>query len=135
MRVGERQPHVVIAAGSNSGESRLGYADNREWDVVQFYGAPDGIARAAEGALPVAVIQDSYGRRGRRIVARPQDAAHRGFDAHRAEKATGNYLAIYHAGGAIAAQVEPAGVGKRSDARESTRLFYFVKHRFGEGTA
>src|SRR4029077_19859668 len=50
LRVGERQPNIVIAARSNSGESLLGYADNREGDAVQFNRTADHVASAAEGA-------------------------------------------------------------------------------------
>ena len=57
LRVGERQPNVVIAARSNSGESLFGCSDNRERDVIQFNGAANYVARAAEGALPVAIVQ------------------------------------------------------------------------------
>jgi hypothetical protein len=34
LRVGERQPNIVVATWSNPGESLLGYADDRERDVV-----------------------------------------------------------------------------------------------------
>ena len=68
--VGERQPNVVIAARSNPGESLFGYADNREGDIVQFNRAADYVARAAEGALPVAIIQDGDRCGGRLVVGR-----------------------------------------------------------------
>jgi len=44
LTVGQRQPHVVIAARSNSRELLFGYSDNREWHVVQFNRAADHIA-------------------------------------------------------------------------------------------
>ena len=34
LRVGERQPNIVIAPRSNSGESLFGHADNREWHAI-----------------------------------------------------------------------------------------------------
>src|SRR5206468_7291486 len=57
LRVRERQPNIVIAPRSNSGESLFRYADDREWDAVQFNGTTGNVARAAEGALPVAIVQ------------------------------------------------------------------------------
>src|SRR4029077_5028195 len=67
LRVGERQPNVVIAARSNSGESLFGYAGDREWDAVQLNRAADYVVRASEGALPVTIVQHRD-RRGRRCV-------------------------------------------------------------------
>src|ERR1700747_1825028 len=51
LRVGERQPDIVITARSTPGESPVGDADNREGNVIQFNGAPYHVARPAEGAL------------------------------------------------------------------------------------
>src|SRR5438132_1358531 len=57
LRVGERQPNIVIAPRSNSRKSLFGYADNRKRNVVQFNRMADNVARAAEGDLPVAIVQ------------------------------------------------------------------------------
>src|SRR5438309_12015194 len=53
LRVGERQPNIVIASRSNPGESLFGHANNREWEAIQFNRSADHIASAAERALPV----------------------------------------------------------------------------------
>jgi len=92
--VGERQPNIVIAPRSNSGESLLGDANNREGNVIQFNRAPYHVARAAKGALPVAIVQ--HGNRcGRRFIVRClQQPARGGFKAHRAEELPRNELAI-----------------------------------------
>src|SRR6202140_2830253 len=50
LRVGERQPNIIIAARSNSGESLFSYADNRKWDIVQFDRMADCGTGASEGA-------------------------------------------------------------------------------------
>ena len=92
--VGERQPNVVIAARRDSGESLLSDSNNRERNIIQFNRAADDVARAAEGALPVAVIQNGHRRRGRRIVAGLKYAAHCRFHAHRTEEVSRNELAV-----------------------------------------
>src|SRR5213075_1408975 len=80
LRVGERQPNIVIASRSNPGESLFGHADNRECNVVQFNRSADHIARAAEGALPAAIVQHGYGCGGRRVVRRIEQPAGGGFE-------------------------------------------------------
>src|SRR5580704_7738092 len=57
LRGGKRQPSIEISTRRNSCESLFSYTDNRESNIVQFDHAADHIARAAEGALPVAVVQ------------------------------------------------------------------------------
>ena len=66
--IGQRQPNIVITARSNPGESLLDDADNREGNVIQFKCAPYHVARASEGALPVAIIQYCNGCGGRFVV-------------------------------------------------------------------
>ena len=135
LRGGEREPNVVIAAGSDSGEARLSDAYDGEGDVIEFDGAADDVARAAEGALPVTVIEDGDGRGGRSVVARLQHAAGGGWHAHGAEKITRDDLAADDAGGAVAGEVEAAGVGERGDSGEGVGLGDGAKHWLGEGAA
>jgi len=94
LRVGEWQPDVVVAAGRNAHEALFGYADNREGDVVQFNRAAEDVARAAEGALPVAIVQHGDRRGRRRVVRCVEQPACGGVETHRAEEVPRNELAV-----------------------------------------
>src|SRR5260370_38460195 len=76
LRVGEREPNIVITARSNSGESLFAYPDNREWDAVQFNRVTDYVAGAAEGALPVAIVHHGDGSDRRRVLRSVEQPAY-----------------------------------------------------------
>ncbi len=135
LRVGERQPNIVIAARRNPGESLFGYPDNREWDVVQFNRVADYLARAAEGALPVAIVQHGDRCGGRCVVRCVEQPTSGGLETHRAEKVPRNKLAVDDGRKAVPCQVQPTRIGKGRRRRKDICLRYFAKHRFGERAA
>src|ERR1700693_6349237 len=135
LRVGERQPNIVVTAWSDSGESLFSYADNRKWDIVQFDRMADNVAGASEGALPVTIIQHGDRRGGRFVVVGFEQPADCGLKTHRTEEVLRNELAIDDGRRAVPCQVQPTRVGKGSRRLKNICLCYFAKQRFRKRAA
>src|ERR1700723_52412 len=127
LRVGERQPNIVVAAWSDSGESLFSYSDNRKWDIVQFDRMADYVTGAPEGALPVTIIQHGDRWGGRFVVIRFEQSAGCRLKTHRAEEIPRNQLAIDDGRRAIPGQVQPTRVGKGSRRLKNIFLRDFAK--------
>src|SRR5580704_1273569 len=126
--IGERNPNVVAASRRDSGEARFGYADDGKRNIVQLDGAADDVARAAECALPVSIIQYGDRRCRWRIIGLLQDAPRGSLYTQNTEEISGDDLAVDDAGGAVASEIEAACVGERGRSREDLCFFNLAEH-------